>query len=107
MPSARRIPPPVNGSVTSAPVAARAGADAPELTTVEPRGAAEVTIEYVTVAAGAVPLLALIVKEEVPGVVGTPDMTPVAASSCSPAGSEPDETANVGVGVPDAVTVNE
>ena len=42
-----------------------------------------------------------------PEVVGVPVMVPVDPFSWRPAGSAPAVTANVGDGVPDAVTVNE
>jgi len=59
----------------------------------------------VCVSFGAVPLDAVIVTVEVPGVVGVPLMTPVVLSIVSPAGSP--VAVYVGVGVPVAVTVYE
>lgn len=56
--------------------------------------------------AGAVPLLALTEKVDAPAPVGTPVMRP-AVLSWSPAGRFPAVMANVGAGVPEAVTGNE
>ena len=52
-------------------------------------------------------MLAVMVKENDPTVVGVPDMSPLAEFNVSPEGSDPDVTANVAVGVPLAVSVNE
>jgi len=55
-------------------------------------------------ASGATPLVAVILNVEVPGVVGVPDNTPP-LDRLNPAGSVPPDTANVGVGEPDALNV--
>ena len=57
----------------------------------------------------AVPTLffAVIVNVKEPAVVGVPEITPVAEANERPAGREPDDTANVIVSSPVAVTVAE
>lgn len=45
------------------------------------------------------------VRANVPGAVGVPDSTPVAALNVTPEGSEPDSV-SVGAGDPESVTVN-
>jgi hypothetical protein len=56
---------------------------------------------------GAIPLLAVMVIVEEPTVVGVPEIPPVVPLRLRPAGRLPAVTANVGLGVPVAVTVNE
>lgn len=52
-------------------------------------------------------MLAVIVNENEPVAVGVPETSPVAEFKVRPEGSEPEVTANVAVGVPLAVIVNE
>jgi hypothetical protein len=56
------------------------------------------------VASGVIPLLAVTVKVKVPGVVRVPARSP-ALLRVIPAGNDPEETANVGAGIPVAVKV--
>ncbi len=58
------------------------------------------------VASGAIPLLALTVKVDVPAVVGVPESTPAELRE-SPAGTAPEATENVGEGLPLAVKLYE
>ena len=53
-------------------------------------------------AVGATPLLAAIVKVEDPAALRVPDNTP-ALLNTSPAGRDPEDTVNLGAGVPDAL----
>jgi len=53
-----------------------------------------------SVAAGMLESVTVMVKEDVPAVVGVPEITPVAPSNVSPAGRAPTVTAQVYVAVP-------
>ena len=63
-----------------------------------------VMVRELVAASGATVLLAATVKVLEPTAVSVPDKTPSLASS-RPAGSVPDPTENVGVGLPVAVNV--
>jgi len=74
------------------------------MTTGAAGAAAMVRVSGPVVAAGVVPLLAVTVYVLTPGLVGVPARTP-ALPRVRPAGSDPEETANVGAGTPEAVKV--
>ena len=67
---------------------------------------AMVTVNDPVVASGATPLLAVTLNVNNPAPVGVPESTP-ALDSERPAGNDPDDTANVGAGSPEAVNVYE
>lgn len=68
-------------------------------------GAGAITRVTACVASGVLPFNATSVNVDVPAVVGVPEITPDAALSVRPAGSEPAITLQVGVGDPVAVAV--
>ena len=63
------------------------------------------TIANGCVAAGATPFVAVMLPAKPPATRAVPLMTPVNPFSVKPGGSEPVPTANVGVGLPKAVSV--
>jgi len=90
--------------VTSVPPKARPCAGLTAVTVVADTTELTTIVNGAVTASGATALVAVIVNVEVPGVVGVPDNTPP-LDRVNPAGNVPPDTANVGVGEPDAVNV--
>jgi hypothetical protein len=65
-----------------------------------------IVIDGVT-ASGLTPFVAVTVNVAGPAAVGVPERTPVVAFKLNPAGRAPEDTRNVGAGLPDAANVYE
>ena len=67
---------------------------------------AVIVIDGVT-ASGLTPFVAVTVNVAGPAAVGVPERTPVVLFRLNPAGRAPEDTRNVGAGLPDAANVYE